>query len=890
MSTSIPLLTTKLYLPPARPNLVPRPRLTARLAEGLTKPLTLVSAPAGFGKTTLVSEWRTSNAGRDLPLAWLSLDDDDNDPTRFLTYLVAALATLQPGLGETTLALLYSPQLPPPQVVLTSLINDLGELEDQLALVLDDYHVITALPIHEALAFILDHLPPSVHLVMLTRSDPPLPLSRMRVRNQLTEIRASDLRFTHDEAATFLNRVMGLALSADGVRALEARTEGWIAGLQLAALSMEGRADSSHFITTFSGSHHYIVDYLADEVLNRQPDPVRSFLLQTSILDRLTGPLCDALTQRADGRVTLEVLEQANLFVIPLDDERRWYRYHPLFADALRNRLQQTHPNCLPDLHRRAAEWLEPQGQVAEALRHALQGGDQDRAARLVEQNALSMLMRGELMILVGWINAVESLAHERPWLSIYQCWTLTLAGQLEQAESWLQEAERLVATQGPAAEAQNMLGHLAAIRAYRAAQRGEALQAIDLAQQALECLPEGDQAIRSVVSLTLGTARRLSGDLAGAGRALEEAVRTGQAAGNLYLALGALSGLADLLFDQGRLRQASQTYNELVQLATRPDGRRLPAAGMAFFGLSMICYEWNDLEAALKHTLQSIELCQQWGHVGILMGSQVMLFRVRQALGEMDSAQAALEEAERLARAHPQTPRAPGWVASFRVRSWLAEGNLAVAARWTQQSGLKIEDDMSYLREAEYLALGRVLRAQGEFDAALTLLGRLLRIAETTGRMGSMIEMLVLQALTVQAKDDIPQALTTLERALSLAQPEGYMRVFLDEGAPMAKLLRRAGSHGIAPKYVAKLLSEFDTLRVPGAAPTTKQPLIEPLSDRELEALRLLAAGKSNQEIADELVLATGTVKRHLSNIFGKLSVQSRAECVARARELGLL
>jgi len=368
VSTSAPLLTTKLYLPPARPTLVPRPRLTAHLSDGLTRPLTLISAPAGFGKTTLLSEWRASDAGRDFPLAWLSLDDDDNNPTRFLTYVVAALATLQPGLGETTLALLHSPQPPPPQAILTSLINDLGEFEDPFALVLDDYHLITAQPVHEALTFILDHLPPPMRLVILTRADPPLPLARLRVRNQLTEIRAADLRFTHDEAATFLNRVMRLALSADDVRALETRTEGWIAGLQLAALalqtplSMEGRGAPSRFITTFSGSHHYIVDYLADEVLNRQPDPVRAFLLQTSILDRLTGALCDALTQRTDGQVMLEVLEQANLFVIPLDDERRWYRYHHLFADALRNRLQQAQPDWLSDLHRRAAEWHEQNG------------------------------------------------------------------------------------------------------------------------------------------------------------------------------------------------------------------------------------------------------------------------------------------------------------------------------------------------------------------------------------------------------------------------------------------------------------------------------------------------------------------------------------------------
>jgi LuxR family maltose regulon positive regulatory protein len=882
------LLATKLHIPTVSPKLVPRPRLLARLGEGLACPLTLISAPAGFGKTTLLGEWRNTDSGREYPLAWLSLEDDDNDPIRFLTYIVTALTTIQLGIGDTALTLLQSPQPPPPKAILTVLINELNTLSIPSALVLDDYHVITAPPVHEIIGYLLDHLPPPMHLVVLTRADPPLPLARLRVRNQLVELRANDLRFSSDEAATFLNRAMGLTLSPEDVNTLEHRTEGWIAGLQLAALSLRGREDSSQFIATFGGGSDYIVDYLVEEVLDRQSESVRTFLLQTSILKQLTGPLCNALTGRTDGQATLEHLERANLFATPIGGEGHWYRYHQLFADVMQNRLRRLHPDQVSGLHIRAAEWFETNHFIGEAIDHALIAQDRDRAVRLVEQNGLPMLMRGEMTTLLSWLKALGACVQAHPWLSIYQSWAFLLTAQLDQVEDGLAKAEDHIQSSMRSLEAEDMHGHIAAIRAYGAAQRGEAARAIEWGQQALELLPEDNQIIRSVVTLALGTACRLSGDLAGAQRYLVQAQRTGQAAGNLYLALGAHSGLADLYFDQGKLHLSAETYRELIQLATRPDGRQLPSAGMAYFASALIFYEWNDLARALEYTLKALALCSQWGNVAMLATSHGMLFRIRYLQGNLTGAQESLAEAERLVRTQPLAPRAPGWVAALRVRLWLAQGNLASAIRWAEESGLYAQDDMSLWREWEYLAIVRVLLAEGKCNDALALVERLLRPAQASGRAGGMIEMLVLKALVLQAKRAFPSALQELERALAIAQAGGYLRTFLDEGEPMAQLLRHAGSRGIEPEYVAKLLSEFD--RVSGTASSGAQPLLDPLSERELQVLHLLAAGKTNREIADELVLAIGTVKRHLNNIYGKLTVESRTECIARARELHLL
>jgi LuxR family maltose regulon positive regulatory protein len=894
LDTPFPLLSTKLFVPPPRPTLIPRPRLVERLSQGLALPLTLISAPAGFGKTTLISEWRASNAGRDYPLACLSLETDDNDPTRFLTYLVAALGTLKSDLAETALGMLQSPQPPPVQAFLTGLINDLGELDHPFALVLDDYHVINAKPVHEALGFLLDHLPRHMHLVLLTRADPPLPLARMRARDQLVEIRADDLRFTSIESAAFFNQVAGLALSDDDAMALEERTEGWVAGLQLAALamhtphSMQRSEDIARFIAAFTGSHYYVADYLASEVLNRQPEAVRSFLLQTSILGRMTGELCDCLTGQRDGQAMLRQLETSNLFLIPLDAERRWYRYHHLFADVLRTQLQQAYPDQLAELHQRAAEWYEQNGFVPEAVHHALAAGDQLFVARLMENNAMAMLMRGEAVTVLSWITTIAPLVGEHPWLAIYQSWAFICTGQLDQLEHVLQIPDQHLSLPVMDAEAEDMRSHVAVIRALATARRGEAQQAITQAQKALDLLPEGDTIIRGTLVFTLGDAYWQTGDLVGARRAFAEASRINKAVGNFLAGVLALSSLAALLTEQGELRRAAEIYQAAVQMATRSDRRMMPAAAQACLGLAGLAYEWNELDAAGRDVMQALELGHRWGNPDTMANTHLVQARLQQAQGDTTAAFESLRQAEGLAQGPGVTGVTALRIEALRVRLWLAQANREAVTRWSREQPFDLHGEISYQSQITYLTQTRILIAQNQADKATTLLARLLEQVEAHEQMGRALEVLILQSLALADSGDTAGALTTLARALMLGQSEGYVRVFLDEGAPMAELLRHAGSHGISSKYVAELLSQFDGEI--GFTPDTQQPLIEPLTERELEVLRLLAEGLSNQEIANELVVALGTAKTHTASLYRKLDVASRTQAVARARELGLL
>ena len=885
-----PLLTTKLYIPPVRSELVSRPRLIQRLNAGLYRKLTVISAPAGFGKTTLLSEWAT---GCGQPVAWVSLDKGDNDPARFWAYFVAALQIIRADIGEAALAMLQAPGVagattpPPIEALLTTLINEITEISDPFALVLDDYHLlIDAQPIHDALVFLLDHLPPHMHLVIATRADPPLPIARLRGRGQLTELRLTELRFTTDEAAAFLNQVMGLGLSAEDIIALETRTEGWIAGLQMAAASMQGRKDIASFIQALTGSDRYILDYLIEEVFQRQPDRVQTFLLQTAILDRLTATLCNAITNRDDGQSTLEMLERANLFIVPLDNQRRWYRYHRLFADLLRSRLRRAHADLVPTLHRRASEWYEQSGLTAEAIEHSLAAEDFERAADLIEQVAEATLMHSEITTFLGWVDALpDELVRVRPSLCVFHAWSLLLSGRsLDAVESRLQDAARL-----------GDVGKVAPLRALVAVYQGQMTRAAELSRRALERLSEDDLFLRSIAAWILGLSQLTDGDLTVGSQALEEVVKMSQQVGNVMITVTAISHLAKLRMRQGRLHEAKATYERALELATDRQGRPLPIAGEALMGLGNLLCEWNELKTATRYLIEGIELTKRWGEAPAMDG-YIALARVRQAQGDVDGARDAIQKAQQLAIKTDATELDDLVVALEQARLWVAQGNIKAAMRWVEERGVRddateLEDFISsHLRKYEHLVLSRVLIKQSHPGEALALLEPLLTRMEQQGRIDLMIEIQALKALALQAQDDLAQAMTTLERALSLAEPGGFVRVFVDEGEPMAQLLYQAAARGIAPQYAGKLLAAFPAAEPPAKPRQPHMEMIEPLSEREIEVLQLIAEGLSNREIAQKLFLSVNTVKVHTYNIYSKLSVHSRTQAVAQARVLGVL
>jgi LuxR family maltose regulon positive regulatory protein len=894
------LLTTKLGAPPIRGGLVSRPRLSGFVNAGLHRKLTLVSAPAGFGKTTLLSEWAANCAW---PVAWLSLDGGDNDPARFWTYFIAALQTVHPKMGESALDELLSPQPPRIELLLTELINEMTEQREPWALVLDDYHVIEDRPVHDGLTFLLEHLPPKAHLVIASRTDPPLPLARLRGQAELTELRAADLRFTPEEAAMFFNEAMSLSLPEEDVTALERRTEGWIAGLQLAAISMQGqdREGISSLISTITGSHRYILDYLTEEVLQRQPEHIQSFLLQTSILDGLCGPLCDAVTGQRDGQQTLEQLERANLFIVPLDSQRRWYRYHHLFADLLRSRLEQTMDDLVPTLHHRASEWYEESGLIFEAANQALETGDAQRVARLVEKNALTMLGHAELQTLARWLGALPGdELHTRPWLCIARAWVLAYTARFDQVWELLCIAEEGLAALGADTEARRITGHATAIRAYVAWIQGQGSRAVELAREALDQLPREDLLVRGHAATTLGSALTVVGEFDAAEQAFTDAVDTGRMLGVTHVGSMAYAGWIHLLILKGHLHRAAELCWETLRLADESaiqTGRRLPAMGNIYALLSTIAQEWHDLENAAHLAEQGLELGKQWSQVDTLTVNYVYLSAALRAIGDFDGALAAVREARRIATG------VSSWFENIvgveEVRVHLAQGNLAFVSRWARDSGASLERSVEAESYEGHQILAQVLAAQGKHDEALALLEQMAKTVEAMGAGGYLIKALTLQALALQALGRQSQAVSVLERALSLAEPEGYVQVFVNGGAPMIELLQQAAARGTSIEYVGRLLIAMgkrppllNRTRIPRTALRSRAPhlLVEPLTAREMEVLRLLAAGLSNSEIAETLVIATGTVKNHLKNIYGKLDVHSRIQASTRAKELGLL
>lgn len=907
-----PLLATKLFIPPARPNRVPRPRLIEQLM--VLRPLTLVAAPAGFGKTTLLSDWIPKSKHC---VTWLSLDEGDNDPIRFWVYVIAALQKLRTDLGEDALALLKSPQLPPITAILSTLINEIVSFPEDFFIVLDDYHLIKTQSIHEALTFLLDHLPAQMHIILTTRADPPLPVARLRTRNQLTELRADDLRFTSDEAAMFLNEVMGLRLSADDIAVLESRTEGWIAGLQLAALSMQDRDDLTGFIKAFSGGHRHVLTYLAEEVLEHCPEGTLDFLLLTSILDQLCGPLCDAVTEGNDSQALLQKLEQANLFIVPLDIEEKWFRYHHLFADVLRARLQQTQSNLMPVLHRRASAWYEQNGLIAEAVNHALAAQEWERAAQLltliVNQIVGMDTLAGQAQSILRWLTALPAaVVRTNPTFCFYHATVLMFTGQLGEAEAWLDSAERTVQLNTPLDAARATLGWVALLRADIARGRGDLASGIVLARRALELLPGTEASGRAVAQLNLAHAYLATGDVTQSAECIaEDAIAKLRGMGNLFATMIAITNLARLQALQGRCHQAAATFALAEHVA--PGGGRLQDLlnGAAFYiGLGDLLREWNELEGAHQQLTRGMELVRGMLSVDadVVAMAYVAFAKLRQASGDLSGALHLLDEFAQLGRERGFFAPVVARGEAIRIQLCLSGEYLGDAILWAEKSGLHSDDnELSYLREIEYLTLVRVFIAQHRMEDALRLLANMLPTAEAGGRKGRVIEILMLRALALRVNHLSAEALGALTSALVLAEPEGYVRTFLDEGESMREAIRywrlMTGRNKVLTGQQTRLMAYTDRLlqaflnnspqlpntNQPANSPILQASLVDPLSRRELEVLHLIAEGLSNLAIAQKLFLSTGTVKVHLKHIYGKLNVNSRTQAVARIHELNL-
>jgi LuxR family maltose regulon positive regulatory protein len=909
MSGQDVLLATKLHVPRPQPGFVPRRRLVEALGEGLSRGRVLVCAPAGFGKTALLADW-ARGSGR--PVAWLGLDAGDSDPARFWRYVVAALDRARPGLAARAGPLLRPPTPRSFEGLVTTLINELAADPgpDQVLLVLDDYHLVDSGPVHESVAFLLENLPPALRVVMSGRAGPPLPLARLRARGQLAELLAADLRFTPEEAAALLDEAAGSALPAAAVAALVARTEGWAAGLQLAALSLRGHADVAGFAAAFSGSHRFVLDYLADEVLDGQTDQVRAFLLETSVLERLSGELCDAVTGRAGSQAMLQDIERAGLFLVPLDEVRGWWRYHHLFADLLRARIQAEQPGRVRALHRAAAAWCEGHDLADDAMRHARAAGDAQWAARLVERHVEALLGRGEGATVRRWLSAlpVESV-RARPRLCLAEAYGAALGCQVEHLEVLVDDTERAFTESGVephessiprrASVLANVPAGIAFARADLARLRGDAALAADYNKQAVARLCDEDWLLGLFVRWNRAAADWLGGRLGPAERGLAEVAAELRAAGLGYLAMEVCYDLGRVQRAQGRLDAALATYRQALE--TAGEGRReLPHLGMAHVRMAEVLYERDELDDALEHASRGIALCRQLAFTQPLATGLATLAQIRQAQGDAAGALETMDEAAQV-ELSPQVIALLNPVPSQRARLMLAQGDVAAATEWTTAAGLSPDDEVDYPREPTYLVLARVLLAHNYPDPSLTLLRRLLGAAARHGRTGSVIEIRALQALALAACGDRAGALDALGEAVTAAFPQRYVRVFADEGAPMRALLAQLSAdrpgeehtaRRIDPGYLARLLRACGPAdaRQPQRRAAAPPGLAEPLTDRELEVLRLIAAGRSNQRIAHDLVVALDTVKKHVTHVLGKLGAANRTEAAARGRELGLI
>lgn len=872
-----------------------RKRLLEKLNQGLTSKLILVSAAAGFGKTTVLSEWAQDIK---LPVSWLSLDERDNDFTRFWMYFLAALQQSYPNIGEATLAMLRATEPIAADAFLTPLINELAQLQTDFVLVLDDYHLITTSAIHDALSFLLEYLPLQVHLAIATRVNPPLPIAKLRVCAQLTELHTHDLRFTHEEATAFLYQSLSQPLTEAQIATLQTQTEGWIAGLQLAMLSLRETANSATLIESFSGSQRFVLDYLVEEVLERQSQPLRDFLLRTSILEQMCYALCEAVTGDADRGDTLEQLERQNLFVVPLDHDRTWYRYHHLFSEALHHILQRTEPDRILVYHDRAAHWYKQQGYIAEAIQHAIAARSFEYAASLIEQEIqTSENPRLDAIVLRHALEALPAgLTYTCPWLLVAKAWVGFTSSQFAEAIAAVQRLEQLL-NQNKPENADQLWGVVIALKGMHARQQGNTLESITCMEKALQLLPQDHSWLRSLILLNLGVTYFVADNYESAKRLLPEVSRIGKARGTADPAIAGLYLQAQFLALRGHMNEAVSLCQEGLDLATERRWLATYAGVLVQVALADLLREQNQLEAAAQHLNESIDRAIQNHQPGLMMG-YITLARVRQAQGDFQAAGTAIHAAE---RCQPWLWSTMLSVEACKVRLYLAEGNVEAAMAWAESSGLSIEDELHYSpteqfprsSELDYLTYARVLLAYGQqqpsyLQSTLQLLIRLSEFAKAGGRTIRVMETLLLQALVLQIQGDQDRALDSLNQALSIPRQGHYSRLFLDEGKPMAALLQTAVSKRIYSDEADRLLRIFDSVEEKKSTPL--QPLVEPMSDRELEVLRHLATGLSNQAIADQLFVSLAAVKWHARNIYGKLEVNNRTQAVAKARELGLL
>lgn len=911
------LIGTKISIPPSRINLVRRPRLIHHLNTGIERKLTVVTAPAGSGKTTLLSDWAVQ---QDIRIAWLSLDTQENDTDRFLTYFISALQSVEPSLKlmESITALRQAPQSTPRDVILTLMVNELAKIQDPLGIVLDDYHLISNQEIHDILIFLLEHLPQDVHFIIASRTDPSLPLAKLRANDQLLEITELDLRFTSDEVTTFIHDVMGLELSAIDIATLVARTEGWIAGLQLAALSLEGRQDPTSFIASLSGTHRYILDYLSEEVFNELPAVLQIFLLWISPLRSFNNNLCDAVVgdlfqkdwdlslppwdaiSRLDSKVVLEFLDDSHLFVVPLDYERQWYRFHTLFSDFLQDRLANRYLDKVPELHRRAAEWFSESGFIAEAIHHTLSAGDVNHAAELITRQVKSLLAQGETSTLIRWIEALPpEVLLSRPTLDLALAWCRLLSDPVGFEKIFHEHVDRLKKSLGVSDETvlrelgeseagsqeRATLSEYVLLMAFLARNQGELDRTIVLFKAAVKSLAQDDHFTRAFALGGLASTYVRTGKLELAESALARAAESGLQSSSAYAFIAPKDWEATMQALQGRLNQAVATYRTAIDYILEQGVEGLPLTGHAFVGLAEILLEKNQLNEALAHVEEGIRRGVQVNDVDALREGYLIKARILVPMGDERGYRKAMKKGYDIAR------KIPSLLCLQEVQAWdailnIARGEITSAAGWASNRGLTTPVDLDTVetaQEIERRAFARLLVAQRKIPEAEAVLESLLSWTEVNGLVRSTIEILALLSLVQHATGGREQALRTLARALMQAEPEGYVRTFIDAGPMMATLLRSAAAQGHSPEYVNQLLNAFGE-EISPAAP------LEPLTERELDVLHLIASGLSNAEIAEELVIAQSTVKTHINRIYSKFGVTQRTQAVARARELQLI